>query len=319
MVAYQKTGPAVDLTEAQTGEEEPAGQYTPFEGIVIADALTGDPIIELDGFCLWYSGPPSSGVAIETEECEEPGMWRDEVLNASFSPDGSLLATTGVSGRLVVWDVVTGGVLWSDQEDEEQKPRVGFEANVSFSPDGRYLATSLYRFIAILEVGAFDSIAEFQTDRGGPSEMEWTPDGSRLVLNDQNLNVFVIDTTTWERVHTLVGQRGDWFPDIAVDPTGRFVATAGVDSESRIWDIETGTEVLRFSVPRTPFGLRNVVWVDEGTLVLGSRLWSTLMTINPVELVEASIERLTRSFTVEECATYGIDPCPTLEEIRTRS
>jgi hypothetical protein len=36
------------------------------------------------------------------------------------------------------------------------------------------------------------------------------------------------------------------------------------------------------------------------------------------DLVADAQERLTRSFTVGECATYQIDPCPTLDDIRSR-
>ena len=36
------------------------------------------------------------------------------------------------------------------------------------------------------------------------------------------------------------------------------------------------------------------------------------------DLVKEATGRLTRSFTVEECAIYEIDPCPTLEQLRSR-
>ena len=42
-----------------------------------------------------------------------------------------------------------------------------------------------------------------------------------------------------------------------------------------------------------------------------------LFTIDPVELLEIARARVTRGHTETECKKYNIDPCPTLEEIRT--
>jgi hypothetical protein len=39
-------------------------------------------------------------------------------------------------------------------------------------------------------------------------------------------------------------------------------------------------------------------------------------TLDGDELVRLTRASLTRTFTEVECARYGIDPCPTLEELR---
>jgi hypothetical protein len=40
-------------------------------------------------------------------------------------------------------------------------------------------------------------------------------------------------------------------------------------------------------------------------------------TLNTATLVSLARDRLTRGFRPEECATYDIDPCPTLEEMKS--
>ncbi|MEA1902032.1 MAG: WD40 repeat domain-containing protein [Actinomycetota bacterium] len=330
-VALQRSGPLKELTASETAGQAPPGAYLPYERVVITDLVTGELIMELEGLCLWYDGPPSSLDFVETEECVGyPGPWREYVNNARFSSDGSLLAMAGKTGRFAVWAVETGKMIWSrDTEDGMDGALTLFDANVAFSPDDQHLVISLFNgvdgleqpgIIEVREVGSPDVVvAKFRTDVGGPSKMEFTPDGRLLVLNDQALNVIVVDTEDWERVHTLSGQQGVYFPDIAVDPTGRFVATAGRDGVSIVRNLETGEEVQRFTAPRTPFGLRNVEWVDETTLMLGTRPWAVLVTLDPATLVETARSKLTRSFTDEECVTYNIDPCSTLEEMKTGS
>ena len=61
---------------------------------------------------------------------------------------------------------------------------------------------------------------------------------------------------------------------MALDPTGRFAATAGWDSESWVWDLERREVVHRFSFPALNGGMLNVQWFDEETLVLGSEDWA---------------------------------------------
>lgn len=320
LVAVSPDGTVAALQSSGSLVEWPEGVYVPYGPLVIADPLTGASITVLDGLCQWYDGAPSDrSDFIETNECEGyPGPWREYVNHAFFSGDGSLLAMAGETGRFAVWDVETGEMIWSRDTESGEDMGLDFtEANVAFSPDGRYLVVALRENIEVLETDSFKEVGGFKTDFGSASRMEFTPDGSLLVLNDQALNVIVVDTEDWERVHTLSGQQGFYFSDIAVDPTGRFVATAGLDGESRVWDLESGELVQHFVLPKATLGLRNVAWVDESTLMVGSRFWAVLLTVDTEALIETARERLTRSFTAEECSTYNIDPCPTLEEVKT--
>jgi DNA-binding SARP family transcriptional activator/WD40 repeat protein/serine/threonine protein kinase len=326
--ALQRSGPLEALSESETGGQAPPGEYLPYDTVAIVDLETGEQLSELPGLCRWYDGPPSSPDSFATDECVGyPGPWKEYIANARFSSDGSLLAIAGETGRFAVWDVETREMVWSmDTPDGEDRAMSFYDINVAFSPDDRYLLTSLDgglsqpATITVREVGSFDTVVdEFETVSGGPSRMEFTPDGRFLVLNDLALNVIVVDTEDWEPVRTLRGQQGIYMTDVAVDPTGRFVATAGQDSESWVWDIETGEEVKRFVIPRSPSGLRNVEWVDESTLMLGTRYFSILVTVDPVATIDLARQRITRSFTTEECVTYDIDPCPTLEEMRSGS
>jgi len=319
-VALQRTGVPVALSEDDVGGQAPAGEYIPYGQVVVADAVTGTTITTMEGLCLWHTeGPVRSDAAIKSDDCAGyPGPWRDYVHFAAFSPDGSLLAMAGNTGRYAVWDVETGELVWTrDTESGEDLDLLALHTNVAFSPDGRLLLVAQRRTIEVLDVGSYDTLAEFETDGGAPTAMEFSADGSILVINDALLNVHVIDTESWERIHTLTGQQGAWFPDVAVDPTGRFAATAGLDNESRVWDLESGEEVQRFTAIPVSAGLRNVDWVDENTVLLGNRRWAALMTLDPETLLSTARDRLTRSFTEQECIAYEIDHCRTLEEMRT--
>ena len=60
---------------------------------------------------------------------------------------------------------------------------------------------------------------------------------------------------------------------------------------------------------------------DNETLVVAPESGDQLLrfTLDPEILRQLALDSLNRGFRAEECATYNIDPCPTLEEMRARS
>ena len=57
-------------------------------------------------------------------------------IRDSFSPDGARLASADDQGRLHIWDVATGALVFNIDEAHS-----GEIFDVAYSPDGRLLAT----------------------------------------------------------------------------------------------------------------------------------------------------------------------------------
>lgn len=59
---------------------------------------------------------------------------------------------------------------------------------------------------------------------------------------------------------------------------------------------------------------------DEQTVTVAPEAGSEPMrfSLEADNLRSRAFDRVHRGFSSEECATYGIDPCPTLEEMRAR-
>ncbi|MGI9607141.1 MAG: BTAD domain-containing putative transcriptional regulator [Acidimicrobiales bacterium] len=318
-VAYQATGPPIDLTENPGGEvdEDERLLYRPVGPMVVADLMTGRVIKELDGLCRWLAPPLlSRHDPIPLDDCSPyPGPWREGAQSGVFSPDGSMFAVAGESGRFAVWLVETGEMIWSrDVEQEDFQPGAGRRRTVAFSPDGAHLVVTDRRSLEVLDVATWGVAAEYENEIA-ISKTEFTPDGRFLVMADWSVEVIVLETEAWTETQRMVGQQGFTLPDISGDPTGRFVATAGLDNDVRVWNIETGELVQLLEIPEVTVGLRNVEWVDEHTLYVGTRPWGALLTLDTDALVEAAGATLTRSFTGDECRTYEIDPCPSLAEL----
>jgi len=139
-----------------------------------------------------------------------------------------------------------------------------------------------------------------------------SPDGSILFLGTWDGTAHRFDTSTWES-NVWPANEGE-NRGLAVSPDGTILAAAGSDDFVRIWST-TDLELLDL-IPSAMAS--DAVWIDDETIGIAladGALWA----VEPLDIervVDNARESLTRTFTDDECAIYGIDPCPDLETIR---
>lgn len=227
----------------------------------------------------------------------------------------------GAAGVTVVWDVETGEIIWQEQTELGERFPDGF-GRVAFAPDGSWLAHTWFpeHRIRIVETSTWSEIAVVEHPyEQFISVLDVTPDGSTLLAGDNLHDVMVIDTATWTIGEPLSGQQGNFMNDIDVSPGGRFVATAGFDGETWVWDLQTRKVVRKWA--SLGGRIESVEFLDEETLLVIPLIFpeapsAVALTMNPEEQLAYARSTLTRTFTADECRTYDIDPCPTLQELR---
>ena len=143
-------------------------------------------------------------------------------------------------------------------------------------------------------------------------EMLFSDDSSTLYTADWCSDIALFDTQNWTEIARYGRGQGGALDDIAV--SGELAATAGSDNVIRVWNLSSGEVILEVPLnSRVP----NVEFLDDDHVMAVSLEGDVLVfTLDPKELKEIALDRLTRGFTEEECGIYGIDPCPSLEEIR---
>ncbi len=317
LVAIQARPGRIELDDEQGGGNP--GTYVVFGPLQLVDLDTQEVTATLGGSCEWYN---SVFVEIPGPDCAGfPVAWMDWFRDLAFSPDGALVAAAGKSGYVAVWDTSSGEMVWQlDTDAGRSLWPIGFP-DVAFSPDGGELAVfegdlnSRFGLLSIVGTNDWSTTWEYPTEHL-VSELTYAPNGSYLIASTLGHTLELYDTSAGQHLGTLGPQAGP-VVDVAVSPDSRLIATASDDGESWIWDVNTRTVRQRLAFP-VQQRLINVEFLDDQAILLGSEFEAVVLFLDTDRLLQVAKSRLTRSLTQDECATYGIDPCPTLEEMLSR-
>jgi WD40 repeat protein/tetratricopeptide (TPR) repeat protein/tRNA A-37 threonylcarbamoyl transferase component Bud32 len=126
-------------------------------------------------------------------------------------------------------------------------------ADAVFSPDGRWILVNGGRLI-----DARTGAARWRTpDISWPSQMAFSPDSGRMatwayVRDHSELKVWAVPAS--QEVLTIKAKNvGQWAP-LVFSPDGQYVACAGVDNSTTVWDLRTRKK--KFAVPLRKTGGR---------------------------------------------------------------
>jgi DNA-binding SARP family transcriptional activator/WD40 repeat protein len=282
------------------------------------DTATGEVGDPLPGLCKHLDG--SGNDCLEFPNPPFP----DWVHDLEMSADGSMLAMAGGSSDgVTVWDLTTRKILATPRVTHltRQPDRA---LSVAFSPDGNRLAVSFgwgSPELWLLSTEDWEAIAHFGSGAQAPTEdLVFTHDGATLIATDDLRagvgRIVFMDGQTLEVVHEIRDAHDAAITGLASSDDGSLLASSGVDGFVRVWDVASRNLVHEIPVSR---GVGGVVFVTDQQLAVTDNTSGTLrmFTIDTTELLELARSRVTRAFTTTECATYRIDPCPTLEDIRS--
>jgi glucose/arabinose dehydrogenase len=168
------------------------------------------------------------------------------VWSVAFSKDGRRALTGCADGMVRLWDVESGDLLAG------LKGHTGWVHSVAFSPDGSLAVSGGFApkkdgGWSNFEARVWDLKAQKEVQRyegqGAPVLcVVFLPDGRR-VLSAGGLIVRLWDVRSGRDLRGFEGHSGGTYC-VALSPDKRHMATASDDRTVRVWDLETGKELL---------------------------------------------------------------------------
>jgi WD40 repeat protein/DNA-binding SARP family transcriptional activator len=186
----------------------------------------------------------------------------DLVFDATFSPDGTRIATASREGTAKVWDAATGEELLT-------LPRhTSIVLAVAFSPDGTRLATASPDYMArVWDLSSGKELFRLIDPADmvhGMGDVAFSPDGTRLATASEIGTAKVWDASSGEVLLTLSGHNV-LVVDVGFSPDGTRLSTLSADGTVRVWDSSSGEELLTLADRQVDWAGLGVAFSPDGT------------------------------------------------------
>jgi len=198
------------------------------------------------------------------------------IKQLTWSPDGSMFATSSDDGTLKLWDGKSCDLIRTIKID-------GRPGLFSFSPDGQYLA-AIYgedpgsflksAVVVLWDVKTGKLVVKIASFDKGLEPIAFSPDGKYLATGERSTRgakASLWEVPSGKLVRTFEGHK-HWVSKVAFSPDGRFLATGSAD-EFTMWDTETGKKL--HTITAHTKGLTCIAFSLDGTCLVTTSMDNT--------------------------------------------
>lgn len=190
------------------------------------------------------------------------------IVSVAISPDGILLATEGDDNRVRIWEVNTGRLLRTFKGGGHK--RTWGPNSVAFSPDGTRIATCGPQ---IRDVGNGDQLINIDA-LSYVYGVAFSPDGRRLA--SAGVVVQIWDADNGFELRKIFHEGPTDVCGVAFSPDGTRLATAGKDGTARVWQVDSGRQLISVTHGQIVYGAAissNGWWLATASKDNTARVW----------------------------------------------
>lgn len=158
----------------------------------------------------------------------------------AYSPNGKVLAVSGFSAEVVLFDAKTGKLLgkWSAPSTNVK--------TVAFSPRGEYLAAGGRNgTVRIWDTASGQVLYNLAAGTKRIHAIAFNSDGSSMAAGSEDGNITIWNTQTGKKTATLSLEAGKVFS--LVYCTNNYLASGDSYNLIRLWNLQTGKEIAHAS------------------------------------------------------------------------
>lgn len=158
----------------------------------------------------------------------------DVVSSLCFSADGKLLATASSQGRISIWRVDDGSLLFTLDAKSE------LERSVIFSPDSHIIASGgSDRNIKLWDVHTRQCLNILKGHNDEVLSIAYSPDNLLIASGSRDKSIKLWDAKTGVCKKKLQEHKRD-VSSISFSPDGQTLASGSLDNTIKLWDVQTG-------------------------------------------------------------------------------